>query len=167
MKKIITYLILIIFIIAGILFFLTRVPAVQDALFQRLAQSLISTAPNIFPEEAKPDIVKPLEDLEQFRDEYRDEIKGIIKHVMMPRVETVIPYGNSGEDTVEAEIEKRWFMFCKEIVAGDLYRKESFGDSFPELFSILVKNKSFNYRHVEFNIMNFPDYGIAEKGGLI
>ena len=51
MKKIITYLILIIFIIAGILFFLTRVPAVQDALFQRLAQSLISTAPNIFPEE--------------------------------------------------------------------------------------------------------------------
>ena len=122
---------------------------------------------NIFPEEAKPDIVKPLEDLEQFRDEYRDEIKGIIKHVMMPRVETVIPYGNSGEDTVEAEIEKRWFMFCKEIVAGDLYRKESFGDSFPELFSILVKNKSFNYRHVEFNIMNFPDYGIAEKGGLI
>ena len=51
MKKIITYLILVIFIIAGILFFLTRVPAVQDALFQRLAQSLISTAPNIFPEE--------------------------------------------------------------------------------------------------------------------
>ena len=51
MKKIITYLILVIFIIAGILFFLTRVPAVQDALFQRLAQNLISTAPNIFPEE--------------------------------------------------------------------------------------------------------------------
>ena len=43
--------ILVIFIIAGILFFLTRVPAVQHALFQRLAQSLISTAPNIFPEE--------------------------------------------------------------------------------------------------------------------
>ena len=51
MKKITIYLILVIFIIAGILFFLTRVPAVQDALFQRLAQSLISTAPNIFPEE--------------------------------------------------------------------------------------------------------------------
>ena len=39
MKKIITYLILVIFIIAGILFFLTRVPTVQDALFQRLVQS--------------------------------------------------------------------------------------------------------------------------------
>ena len=51
MKKIITYLILIILIIAGILFFLTRVPAVQDALFQRLAISLIGTTPNIFPEE--------------------------------------------------------------------------------------------------------------------
>ena len=49
MKKIITYLILVIFIIAGILFLLSRVPAVQDALFQRLAQSLISTAPDIFP----------------------------------------------------------------------------------------------------------------------
>ena len=56
-------------------------------------------------------------------------------------------------------------MFCKEIVAGDLYRKESFRD-FPELFT-LVKNKVFNYRHVEFNVMNFPDYGIAEKGGSI
>ena len=51
MKKIIIYLILIVFVIAGILFFLSRVPAVQDALFQRLAQTLISTAPNVFPEE--------------------------------------------------------------------------------------------------------------------
>jgi len=51
MKKIVTYLILIIFVIAGILFFLTRVPAIQDALFQRLAQSLINSTPNIFSEE--------------------------------------------------------------------------------------------------------------------
>lgn len=122
---------------------------------------------NVFPEECKPEIVKNLEDPSNFRPEYQSEILGIFHHVMTPRTLTTLPYGTSGEDTVDAEIEKRWFMFCKEIVAGDLYRKESFGDSFPELFSILVKNKSFNYRHVEFNIMNFPDYGIAEKGGLI
>lgn len=122
---------------------------------------------NIFPEEAKPEILEPIKDLTQFREEYRDEIQGIIHHVMMPRNETVIPYGDSGEDTIDAEIEKRWFMFCKEIVAGDLYRKELFGDCFPELFTILVKHKSFNYRNIEYNVVNFPDYGKFDKGGLI
>ena len=39
MKKIIIYLILIVFVIAGILFFLSRVPAVQDAINHRLAQT--------------------------------------------------------------------------------------------------------------------------------
>ena len=39
MKKIIIYFIVIVFVIAGMLFFLSRVPTVQDALFQRLAQT--------------------------------------------------------------------------------------------------------------------------------
>jgi hypothetical protein len=86
---------------------------------------------------------------------------------MTPRTLTTLPYGKSGEDTVEAEIEKRWFMFCKEIVAGDLYRKENFRESFPELFEILVRHRVFNYDTFEYNIKNIPDFGNLQAGTII
>ena len=123
--------------------------------------------PNVFPEECKPEIVKSLEDPKNFRTEYQQEITGIFHHVMTPRTLTTLPYGKSGEDTVEAEIEKRWFMFCKEIVAGDLYRKENFRESFPELFEILVRHRVFNYDTFEYNIKNIPDFGNLQAGTII
>jgi MoaA/NifB/PqqE/SkfB family radical SAM enzyme len=122
---------------------------------------------NVFPEECKPEIVKTLEDPSNFRPEYQKEIMGIFHHVMTPRMQTTLPYGTSGEDTIEAEIEKRWFMFCKEIVAGDLYRDENFRESFPELFTILVKHRVFNYHTFEYNIKNIPDFGNLQAGTII
>ena len=74
---------------------------------------------------------------------------------------------NLSVDTVEAEIEKRWFMFCKEIVAGDLYREENFREAFPELFTILVKHRVFNYETFEYNIKNIPDFGNLQAGTII
>jgi organic radical activating enzyme len=123
--------------------------------------------PNVFPEECKPEIVKTLEDPSNFRPEYQSEIQGIFHHVMTPRTLTTLPYGTSGEDTVEAEIEKRWFMFCKEIVAGDLYRKENFRECFPELFEILVKHRVFNYDTFKYNIENIPNFGNLQAGTII
>lgn len=123
--------------------------------------------PSIFPEDCKKDIVKPLRNMNQFRKEHRKEIKGIIKHVMTPRTQTVQSYGSGPDDTVESEIEKRWFMFRKEVVAGDLYRKEKFTETFPELSSILEEKEAFKYNNVVFNLVNFPDYGNVEKGSII
>ena len=94
--------------------------------------------PNIFPEECKEDIVAPLLDLGQFREQYQEDIKGIIKHVLTPRTETVVPYGNEPTDTVEAEISWRWELFKTQTVAGDKYRKENFREVFNELFQILI-----------------------------
>jgi len=122
---------------------------------------------NVFPEECKPEIVESLQDTSNFRPEYQQEINGIFHHVMTPRTLTTLPYGTSGEDTVEAEIEKRWFMFCKEIVAGDLYRKENFRESFPELFTILVKHRVFNYDTFKYNIENIPNFGNLQAGTII
>ena len=122
---------------------------------------------NVFPEECKPDIVKTLEKPDLFRPEYQSEISGIFHHVMTPRTLTTMPYGTSGEDTVEAEIEKRWFMFCKEIVAGDLYREENFRECFPELFTILVEHRVFQYDTMEYNVKNIPDFGNLQAGTII
>ena len=136
-------------------------------LFHNIANFPTWFNPNVFPEECKPEIVKSLENPENFRPEYQQEINGIFHHVMTPRELTTLPYGTSGEDTVEAEIEKRWFMFCKEIVAGDLYRKENFREAFPELFTILVKHRVFNYETFEYNIKNIPDFGNLQAGTII
>ena len=122
---------------------------------------------NVFPEECKPQIVKTLEDPSLYRPEYRSEIMGIFHHVMTPRKLTTLPYGTSGEDTIDAEIEKRWFMFCKEIVAGDLYRKENFRECFPELFTILVEHRVFSYDTFEYNVKNIPDFGNLQAGTII
>jgi hypothetical protein len=86
---------------------------------------------------------------------------------MTPRKLTTLPYGTSGEDTVDAEIEKRWSMFCKEIVAGDLYRKEDFRACFPELFTILVEHRVFQYDTMEYNVKNIPDFGNLQAGTII
>jgi len=121
--------------------------------------------PNIFPEECKEKIVAPLKDLDQYREEYRDDIAGIIKHVLTPRVDTVVPYGNQPTDTVEAEIDWRWSLFKTQTVAGDKYRKENFRESFPELFNILKHD--FVYHLEEKEYKNNPNYGTLEKGSVI
>ena len=139
----------------------------QFILFHNMANFPTWFNPNVFPEECKPEIVKGLENPKNFRSEYQQEINGIFHHVMTPRTLTTLPYGTSGEDTVEAEIEKRWFMFCKEIVAGDLYRKENFREAFPELFEVLVRHRVFNYQTFEYNIKNIPDFGNLQAGTII
>ena len=121
--------------------------------------------PNIFPEECKEDIVAPLLDETQFREEYRDTIAGIVKHVLTPRVDTVVPYGNEPTDTVEAEIEWRWELFKTQTVAGDKYRKENFRDAFNELFQIL--KYEFVYHQEEKKFKEDPSYGSLEKGSVI
>lgn len=121
--------------------------------------------PNIFPEECKEDIVAPLLDLGQFREQYQEDIKGIIKHVLTPRTETVVPYGNEPTDTVEAEISWRWELFKTQTVAGDKYRKENFREVFNELFQIL--KYEFVYHQEEKKFKEDPSYGSLEKGSVI
>ncbi len=121
--------------------------------------------PNIFPEDCKEDIVAPLLDETKFREEYRDTIAGIVKHVLTPRVDTVVPYGNEPTDTVEAEIEWRWELFKTQTVAGDKYRKENFRDAFNELFQIL--KYEFVYHQEEKKFKEDPTYGSLEKGSVI
>ena len=123
--------------------------------------------PNIFPEECKEQIVQPLQDLSKFREEYREDIKGIINHVLTPRTETVVPYGSGINDTVENEIAWRWSLFISQTIAGDLYRKEDFRESFPELFSILLEHKVFYYDGELKKANENPDYGTLEKGSVI
>ena len=123
--------------------------------------------PNIFPEECKEQIVQPLQDLSKFREEYREDIKGIINHVLTPRTETVVPYGSGINDTVENEIAWRWSLFISQTIAGDLYRKEDFRESFPELFSILLEHKVFYYDGELKKADEDPDYGTLEKGSVI
>ena len=121
--------------------------------------------PNIFPEELKDDIVAPLQDLDQFRDEYKNDISGIIKHVLTPRKDTVVPYGNKPTDTVEAEIEWRWSLFKTQTVAGDKYRNENFKQTFPELYNILKYDFVYHLEEQEYN--KDPNYGTLEKGSVI
>lgn len=121
--------------------------------------------PNIFPEECKEDIVAPLLDEKQFREEYRETIAGIVKHVLTPRVETVVPYGTAETDTVEAEIEWRWELFKTQTVAGDKYRKENFRDAFNELYQILKYEFVYHQEEKKFNTDS--TYGSLEKGSVI
>jgi hypothetical protein len=87
--------------------------------------------------------------------------------VLTPRKETVKPYGDQPTDTVESEIAVRWRMFVEQVVAGDVYRKENFRECFPELYTILLKNKKMNYPH-EHNIAKLnPRYGALEAGKVI
>ena len=119
-----------------------------------------------FSKECKEEIVEP-QNLEQFRKEYRDDIAGIIKHVLTPRTETVVPYGTGINDTVENEIAWRWSLFISQTVAGDLYRKENFRESFPELFTVLKNHKVFYYDGELKEAKVNPDYGTLEKGSVI
>ena len=121
--------------------------------------------PNIFPEECKEEIVAPLTDISQFREQYQEDIKGIIKHVLTPRTETVVPYGNEPTDTIEAEIAWRWELFKTQTVAGDKYRKENFREVFNELFQIL--KYEFVYHLEEKKYLQDKNYGSLEKGSII
>ena len=121
--------------------------------------------PNIFPEDCKEKIVAPLVDISQFREQYQEDIKGIIKHVLTPRTETVVPYGNQPTDTVEAEIAWRWELFKTQTVAGDKYRKENFREVFNELFQIL--KYEFVYHLEEKKYIDDKNYGSLEKGSVI
>jgi hypothetical protein len=123
--------------------------------------------PSVFPEECKPDIVKPLVEATYAHDYIQRDIDGIVKFVLTPRKETVKPYGDQPTDTVESEIAVRWRMFVEQVVAGDVYRKENFRECFPELYTILLKNKKMNYPH-EHNIAKLnPRYGALEAGKVI
>jgi MoaA/NifB/PqqE/SkfB family radical SAM enzyme len=123
--------------------------------------------PSVFPEECKPDIVKPVVEATYAHKYIQQDIDGIVKFVLTPRKETVKPYGDQPTDTVESEIAVRWRMFVEQVVAGDVYRKENFRECFPELYTILLKNKKMNYPH-EHNIAKLnPRYGALEAGKVI
>lgn len=121
--------------------------------------------PSVFPEEMKPAIVKPLKTAELGKD-LRKELDGIIKFVLTPRKETVKPYGNTVHDTVENEIINRWNLFRQQIVSGDLYRKESFKDAFPELWEILKPDFFYN-KEMSLAQKSPKTYGSLEKGKVI
>ena len=78
-----------------------------------------------------------------------------------------MPYGSGINDTVENEIAWRWSLFISQTIAGDLYRKEDFRESFPELFSILLEHKVFYYDGELKKANEDPDYGTLEKGSVI
>lgn len=120
--------------------------------------------PNIFPEEYKKNIVKPLRNA-RVSSELRKELDGIIKFVKMPRVDTVKPYGNLPTDTVENEIEWRWQLFKTQIVSGDLYRKEDFREAFPELWDIVKPD--FFYNKEITKAQSDSTYGTLEQGKVI
>jgi hypothetical protein len=123
--------------------------------------------PSVFPEECKPDIVKPLVKSTYAHEYIQSDIDGIVKFVMTPRKETVKPYGDQATDTVDSEIAVRWRMFVEQVVAGDVYRKENFRESFPELYTILLKHKKMNYP-LEHNLAKLnPRYGALEPGKVI
>ena len=123
--------------------------------------------PNVFPEECKPEIVKPLVTATYAHDYIKQDIDGIVKHVLTPRKELVRPYGDRPTDTVDAEIAVRWRMFVQQVVAGDSYRKENFRECFPELYTILLRHKKMNYPH-EYKLAEAnPRYGALEPGSVI
>jgi sulfatase maturation enzyme AslB (radical SAM superfamily) len=123
--------------------------------------------PNVFPEECKSEIVKPLVTATYAHDYIKQDIDGIVKHVLTPRKELVRPYGDRPTDTVDAEIAVRWRMFVQQVVAGDSYRKENFRECFPELYTILLRHKKMNYPH-EYKLAEAnPRYGALEPGSVI
>ena len=115
--------------------------------------------PSVFPEELKERIVKPLVGKDN------KEFEGIAKFVLTPRVETVVPYGNGPNDTIESEIAWRWHLFKSQIVAGDKYRKENFKSAFPELWEIVKEDFFYNKEMDKAN--NNTAYGTLEKGLVI
>lgn len=125
--------------------------------------------PNVFPNEMKEEIVKPLrEGLENnvFKTDHAvSEITGIINHSIAPREDVIRPYGNQPTDTVENEIAVRWNMFRKQVVAGDEYRKEDFRDVFPELWEIIKDD--FFYSKLYERAKADPMYGAIDKGTFI
>ncbi len=125
--------------------------------------------PNVFPNNMKEEIVKPLrEGLENnvFKTEHAiSEITGIINHCTAPREDVITPYGNSPTDTIENEIAVRWNMFRKQVVAGDEYRKEDFRDVFPELWEIVKED--FFYSKLYMRAKEDPMYGAIDKGTFI
>ena len=120
--------------------------------------------PSVFPEECKPAIVEPLLN-NDLPDGVKKELKGIANFVLTPRVDTVKPYGNGPNDTIENEIEWRWTLFKSQIVSGDKYRNENFKESFPELYQILKYH--FIYHQEEQMHDEDPHYGTMEKGKVI
>jgi hypothetical protein len=125
--------------------------------------------PNVFPNEMKEDIVKPLrEGLENnvFKTDHAiSEITGIINHSIAPREDVIRPYGNQPTDTIENEIAVRWNMFRKQVVAGDEYRDEDFRDVFPELWEIVKED--FFYSKLYERAKADPMYGAIDKGTFI
>lgn len=120
--------------------------------------------PSVFPEECKPEIVKPLLE-NNLPENIKKELKGIANFVLTPRVDTVRPYGNQVTDTIENEIEWRWTLFKTQIVSGDKYREEDFKQSFPELYQIL--KYEFIYHQELQQYETDPNYGTMEKGKII
>ena len=115
--------------------------------------------PSVFPEEHKEKIVKPLLEVNN------KEFDGIAKFVLTPRKETVVPYGNGPDDTIESEIEWRWSLFKSQIVAGDKYRQENFKNAFPELWDIIREDFYYNKEMEKAN--TDPAYGTLERGKVI
>ena len=115
--------------------------------------------PSVFPEEHKEKIVKPL------LGHNNKEFEGIAKFVMTPREETVEPYGEGEDYTVDSEIRWRWHLFKTQIVAGDKYRKENFRDAFPELWDII--RQDFLYNKEMDLAKTDPTYGTLDKGKVI
>jgi len=128
--------------------------------------------PNVFEESVKPQIVAPLLSAQYASDSIRNQIQGIINHVLTPLTDVVQVTLPEHSDvltrkhvTQQTEIAQRRLMFQQQTAAGDVYREENFTTAFPQLWNIV--KQYYDYHSHRAAAEADPRYGAIVKGSFI
>ena len=125
-------------------------------------------AVNALPEKAKNVITTALTNHEFVN---KPEIVSIINHMNTPLYYDGSSVDDSLRDKFKKEkleffdmrnIEKKWEIFKYQIVGGDIYRQETFKETFPELHDLI--SDSFDYDSIkqEVSEKGYPHYSTRE-----
>lgn len=126
--------------------------------------------PNVLPAKAKKHIIRKMES-EDWTGMYRSEMNAIINLLKTPLY-------NNGESVSEdlrrkftperlqmfdeRSAEKKWDIFKDQIVSGDLYRKENFVDTFPELYDLIRDTFDYESEIAKVKETGYTEYAVRD-----
>lgn len=122
--------------------------------------------PDVFPDEHKEEIISHIMSKEWKRRKI-GEIEGIVNFMRDPQRNVqdpaYAPYFKNNYLDLLNDRELQWQAFKYQIAAGDLYRKESFMETFPELYKII--RPSYNWE-AEFGRVQNEGYTLDLAGEM-